>query len=140
VNAQEKDHAVAVTFNEATRRLLDGRNFATVATLNPDGAPHASVVWATREGDTVLFSITTGRQKARNLARDPRVSVAVFETENPYNSVEIRGAAELVEDKGKTLPKQLSRKYLGTDPPPESDDVVRLIVRVIPEKVTNFSA
>jgi PPOX class probable F420-dependent enzyme len=131
---------VAVTFNEATRRLLDGRNFATVATLNPDGAPHASVVWAAREGDTVLFSITTGRQKARNLARDPRVSVAVFETENPYNSVEIRGAAELVEDKGKTLPKQLSRKYLGTDPPPESDDVVRLIVRVIPEKVTNFSA
>jgi len=140
VNAQEKDHAVAVTFNEATRRLLDGRNFATVATLNPDGAPHASVVWVTREGDTVLFSITTGRQKACNLARDPRVSVAVFETENPYNSVEIRGTAELVEDKGKTLPKQLSRKYLGSDPPPESDDVVRLIVRVIPEKVTNFSA
>jgi PPOX class probable F420-dependent enzyme len=140
VNAQEKDHAVAVTFNEATRRLLDGRNFATVATLNPDGAPHASVVWVTREDDTVLFSITTGRQKARNLARDPRVSVAVFETENPYNSVEIRGTAELVEDRGKTLPKRLSRKYLGTDPPPESDDVVRLIVRMIPEKVTNFSA
>jgi len=131
---------VAVTLNEATRRLLDGKNFATIATLNSDGGPHSSVVWVTREGDTVLFSTTTGRQKARNLARDPRVSVAVFETENPYNSVEIRGTADLVEDKGKTLPKELSHKYLGEDPPAESDDVVRLIVRVIPEKVTNFSA
>lgn len=131
---------MAVTFNEATRRLLDGKNFATVATLNPDGGPHSAVVWVIREGDTVLFSTITRRQKARNLARDPRISVSVFELENPYDSVEIRGAAELVEDTGKTLPKVLSRKYLGVDPPAESDDEVRLIVRVIPEKVTNFSA
>jgi PPOX class probable F420-dependent enzyme len=139
VNAQEKDQAVAVTFNEVTRKLLDGKNFATVATLNPDGGPHSSVMWFLREGDTVLLSTTTRRQKARNLARDRRVSVSVFELENPYNSVEIRGTAELVEDPGKTLPKQLSHKYLGVDPPAESDDEIRLIVRVIPEKVTNFS-
>jgi PPOX class probable F420-dependent enzyme len=139
VNAQDKDQAVAVTFNEATRRLLDGKNFATVATLNPDGGPHSAVVWFLREGDTVLLSTTTRRQKARNLARDPRVSLSVFELENPYNSVEIRGTAELVQDPGKTLPKQLSHRYLGVDPPAESDDEVRLIVRVIPEKVTNFS-
>lgn len=41
---ETKDEAVAVTLNEATRKLLDGRNFATVATLNPDGGPHTSVV------------------------------------------------------------------------------------------------
>jgi PPOX class probable F420-dependent enzyme len=139
VNAQAKDQAVAVTFNQATRRLLDGKNFATVATLNPDGGPHSAVVWVMRAGDTVLFSITAGRQKARNLARDPRISVAVFDMDNPYNSVEIRGTAELVEDTGKTLPKELSHKYLGVDPPGESDDELRLIVRVVPEKVTNFS-
>ena len=44
MNAQPKDQAVAVTFNEATRRLLDGKNFATVATLNPDGARLGGVV------------------------------------------------------------------------------------------------
>jgi PPOX class probable F420-dependent enzyme len=87
----------------------------------------------------VLLSTTTARQKARNLARDPRVSVSVFELENPYNSVEIRGTAELVQDPGKTLPKRLSHRYLGVDPPAESDDEIRLIIRVIPEKVTNFS-
>ena len=131
---------MAVTFNETTRGLLDGKNFATVATVNPDGGPHSSVVWVAREGDTVLFSVTSVRQKARNLARDPRISVSVFETENPYNSVEIRGTAELVEDQDRTLPDLLSRKYLGEDAPPEPDGVVRLIVRVTPEKVTNFSA
>jgi len=130
---------MAAAFDEATRDLLDGRNFATVATLNPDGGPQTSVVWILREGGTVAFSTTAGRRKARNLARDPRVSVSVFDTGNPYHSVEIRGTAELVEDTGKSLPKALSRKYLGEDPPPEPDEVVRLIVRVTPDKVNTFS-
>jgi len=130
---------MAAAFDEATRDLLDGRNFATVATLNPDGGPQTSVVWILREGGTVAFSTTAGRRKARNLARDPRVSVSVFDTGNPYHSVEIRGTAELVEDTGKSLPKALSRKYLGEDPPPEPGEVVRLIVRVTPDKVNVFS-
>ena len=131
---------MAITFDAATRRILDGKNFATVATVNPDGGPQASVVWFRRDGDSVLFSITSDKQKARNLARDPRVAVTVFDLENPYDSVEIRGHAELVEDAGKQLPKQLSHRYLDEDPPPEPDDVVRLVARVIPEKVHRFSA
>jgi PPOX class probable F420-dependent enzyme len=130
---------VAAAFDEATRDLLDGRNFATVATVNPDGGPQTSVVWILREGDTVAFSTTAGRRKARNLARDSRISVSVFDTGNPYHSVEIRGTAELAEDTGRSLPKALSRKYLGEDPPPEPDEVVRLIVRVTPDKVNIFS-
>jgi hypothetical protein len=54
--------------------------------------------------------------------------------------VEIRGTAELVEDPNKALPLELSHRYLGVDPPAESDKETRLIVRVIPEKVTTFSA
>ncbi len=131
---------MAVAFDDATRRLLDGKNFATVATLNADGGPQSSVVWFTREGDTVLFSVTSARQKARNLSRDPRVSVTVFDIANPYNSVEIRGTAEVIEDKDKTLTKRLSQKYLSTDPPAESETETRLIVRVTPTKVTSFSA
>lgn len=56
------------------------------------------MVWIARDGDTVLFSTSAGRQKARNLARDPRVSVTVFDVANPYWSVDIRGAADLIED------------------------------------------
>jgi PPOX class probable F420-dependent enzyme len=131
---------VPVEFNEQTRRLLDGRNVATVATLNPDGGPQTTVVWIVRDGDFVLFSTTAGRQKARNLARDPRVSLTVFDAENPYQSADIRGTAELIEDRDKSLLRPLWQKYRGQSPPGEAGDVLRLIVRVTPQKVTGFSA
>lgn len=126
-------------FDDTVRKLLDGKNFATVATVMPDGAPQTSVVWIKRDGDTVLFSTTAGRKKARNLAADPRVSLSVFDLANPYESVEIRGTAEVSVDADKRLPLELSHKYLGEDPPAEKPDEVRLAVRVIPEKVIRFS-
>lgn len=132
--------SVSVSFDDSVRALLDGKNFASVATLGPDGAPQNSVVWIKREGDTVLFSSTDGRQKVRNLRRDPRISLSVFDLANPYTSVEIRGTAELLPDEGKRLPYDLSHKYLGIDPPAEKDDEVRVIIRVVPRKIMGFSA
>lgn len=70
-------------FHPATAEILDGRNFATLATINPDGGPQASVVWFEREGDTLLISVTSARKKARNIERDPRVSLTVFDRGNP---------------------------------------------------------
>ena len=128
-----------VAFDETTRALLDSKSFATVATLNPDGAPQTSVVWIDREGDTLVFSATRKRQKVRNLARDPRVSLTVFDPANPYQSVEIRGTAELIDDPDKTLPHRLSHKYLGQDPMPESAEIARVIVRVTPYKLNGFA-
>ncbi|WP_369245834.1 PPOX class F420-dependent oxidoreductase [Streptomyces sp. R41] len=128
------------TFDDSVRALLDGKNFASVATLGPGGAPQNSVVWIKREGDTVLFSSTAGRQKVRNLQRDPRISLSVFDLANPYTSVEIRGTAEILPDDAKRLPYELSHKYLGIDPPAEKDDEVRVIIRVVPQKIVGFSA
>ncbi|MFD4550357.1 PPOX class F420-dependent oxidoreductase [Streptomyces sp. NPDC058466] len=128
------------SFDDSVRTLLDGKNFASVATLGPDGAPQNSVVWIKREADTVLFSSTAGRQKVRNLRRDPRISLSVFDLANPYTSVEIRGTAEILPDDAKRLPYELSRKYLGIDPPAEKDDEVRVIIRVVPRKIVGFSA
>ena len=129
----------SLSLNDRIRNVLDRKNFASVATLNPDGAPQASIVWVLRDGDAVLFSVTSKRQKARNLARDPRVSLTIFDLENPYYSVEIRGTAEIAEDPERTLSKRLSHKYLGEDPPPEPDDVVRLVISVRAEKIVEFS-
>ena len=131
---------MTISFDDSVRALLDGKNFASVATLGPGGAPQNSVVWFKREGDTVLFSSTDGRQKIRNLRRDPRISVSVYDLANPYTSVEIRGTAEVLPDEGKRLPYELSHKYLGVDPPSERDDEVRVIVRVVPERIVGFSA
>jgi PPOX class probable F420-dependent enzyme len=131
---------MAPTFDEATRAILDGKNFATVATLGPDGAPHASVVWIKREQDVVLFSTTASRQKARNLRADPRISVTVFDVANPYSAVEIRGTAELLDDPAGSLPKELSHKYLGVDPPSPAADEIRLIARITPGRILRFTA
>jgi PPOX class probable F420-dependent enzyme len=127
------------TLSDPVRRLLDGKNFATVATLGPGGSPQASVVWVKRDGDAILFSSTAGRQKVRNLTEDPRVSVSIFDLANPYDSVEIRGTADLAVDEHKLLPRELSHKYLGEDPPKAEPGEVRIMVRVTPEKVIRFT-
>ncbi|KND38445.1 PPOX class F420-dependent oxidoreductase [Streptomyces acidiscabies] len=131
---------MTIFFDDTVRALLDGKNFASVATLGPDGAPHNSVVWMKREGDTVLLTSLDNRQKVRNLRRDPRVSLTVFDLANPYASVEIRGRAEILPDPEKRLPHDLAHRYLGIDPPGEKDDEARVIIRVVPEKVVGFSA
>ncbi|MGW1813767.1 PPOX class F420-dependent oxidoreductase [Streptomyces sp. NPDC002125] len=139
-NAREPEELpVPVELGVQARELVDGRNFAVVATLNPDGGPQTSVVWVGRQQDAVLFSTTAGRKKARNLARDPRISLTVYDSANPYRSVEIRGTAELLPDPDKALPRELSQRYLGEDPPAEPDDVVRLIVRVTAQKVVTIA-
>jgi PPOX class probable F420-dependent enzyme len=126
--------------NATVRELVDGNRFATVATLNADGSPHTSLVWIEREDDVIVFSTTTSRRKARNLARDPRLSLTIVDAENPYRTVDIAGVADVIDDPDKTLPRKLAHKYLHEDPPEESPDVRRVIVRVTPRRVTTFSA
>ncbi|PXX61686.1 PPOX class probable F420-dependent enzyme [Nocardia tenerifensis] len=120
--------------------MLDGKNFAVVATVNEDGSPHTSVVWVDRDDDALVFSTTAGRRKGRNLARDPRVSVTVLDAQNAYRTIDIAGTAELVADPDKRLPARLSQKYVGELPPPEPAEVRRWIVRVVPERITAFGA
>ncbi|MFF3963954.1 PPOX class F420-dependent oxidoreductase [Streptomyces griseorubiginosus] len=117
------------------RALLDGENYASVATIGPDGSPQNSVVWIKGEGDTVLFSSLDHRQKVRNLRRDPRISVSVYDLDNPHTAVEIRGSAEIVPDEGKRLLRELWRKYLGVDLPIAKNDENRVIIRVVPRKI-----
>lgn len=131
---------MGVTFNEATKALLDGPNYPVVATTNADGSPQSSVVWARRDGDTVVFATVQGRRKERNIRRDPRVSVSVFDLADPENYVEIRGRAEVSVEGGRELIDELSRKYVGTDFPAEPPEVVRVLVRVVPEHITGHSA
>ena len=69
----------------------DTRSFAHVATIGPDGEPHSSPVWFDWDGSRLEFSLTTQRQKYRNLMRDKRVSISIIDPHDPYRYVEIRG-------------------------------------------------
>ncbi|MBE1576697.1 PPOX class F420-dependent oxidoreductase [Amycolatopsis roodepoortensis] len=126
---------MAVTLPEPVRELVDGKNFATVATLDADGGPQTSVIWVGLDDGDLVFSATEDRLKVRNLRRDPRASVSITDAENPYRHTQLRGTVTITPDPGKTLPKTLSHKYLGQDPPPEGDDVERVIVRLRVERI-----
>ena len=131
---------MGVTFNEATKALFDGKNFPVIATINADGSAQTSVVWAKRDGDAVLFATVRGRLKERNMRRDPRVSLSVFDLEDPLKYVEIRGRAEITEEGGRELINELSHKYDGKDFRTEPPEVVRVVVRVVPDKITGYAA
>src|SRR3954454_18762882 len=110
---------MGIALNAETRRLLDGRHFAVLATINPDGGPQTSAMWVGRDGDEVLFSTVAGRRKHRNLERDPRASVSVIDHEDPENYVELRGRVSIEEDVGRAFDTALSWKYDGGEDDPE---------------------
>lgn len=78
------------------RRFLEapGR-FATIATLNPDGTPHQTVVWFLLRDDHIVLNSKAGRRWPTNLLRDPRLSFAV---EAGRDAVVISGVAEHDDD------------------------------------------
>jgi PPOX class probable F420-dependent enzyme len=101
--------------SDKARRLLEGKNFASVATLNKDGSPQLTPTWVDTDGENVLVNTALGRQKTINVTRDPRVTIGVFNQSNPYEYVSIRGkVAKQV--KGKEADDhidKLSLKYTG---------------------------
>ncbi len=115
--------------------LLDGLNFAHVATLLPDGSPQVTPVWVDREGDlAVRINTAKGRVKHRNLVRDPRVAISVHDQDDPYSYVQVRGRAELVEEGAVAHIHALSHAYFGRDFPLAPGEE-RIIVRVEPERL-----
>jgi PPOX class probable F420-dependent enzyme len=135
---------MALSLNEAVRKLLDEPNHAVLGTVNRDGSPQTSVVWVTRDGDDVLISTAAGRRKDRNMRRDPRVSLSVWDSGDPETYAEIRGLAAVTEDIGRELAVRLAEKYDGPGAgdeflqlPPE---VVRVVVRITPQHVAGNAA
>ena len=131
---------MAFTLNDETRRLLDGRHYAVLATINPDGGPQTSAMWVGREDDEVLFSTVAGRRKHRNLERDRRLSVTILDADDPYNYVELRGRCTITEDVGRAFDIGLSHTYDGKDPDPDPPGAGRLIVRMTVDKATGYAA
>ena len=121
---------MTVSLPDNVRRLVDSTTFAVVTTINADSSPQSTVIWIKRDGDDVLFSTIRGRRKTRNMERDPRVSICVYDPANPYRYVEVRGTVTLTEDGGPELIDELSRSYGGepwTEPNPDN---VRVVCRV----------
>jgi PPOX class probable F420-dependent enzyme len=127
---------VSAQLPDIAKALLDAGAFVTVATINPDGSPQTSLLWATYDGDDLLLSTIVGRAKERNWRRDPRVSVPFFDPATPYSYVEVRGHVELTTDGGPELIQRLSQLYTGGPYTlDEGTGNVRVVARVRAEKV-----
>lgn len=118
----------------------DTKAFGHVATIGPDGEPHTTPVWVTTDGEHLLFSLTTNRQKYRNLERDPRVAVSLTDPDDPYTHLEVRGRVKMEMDPNNDLIDELARKYTEHDSYPwHQPGDQRVIVRVHVEHTTGLA-
>jgi PPOX class probable F420-dependent enzyme len=124
---------------EPVAKLLEGKNFAFLATLMRDGSPQITPVWIDLDKDTntILINTAEGRVKHINISRDPRIAISVINQSNPYEMVTIRGKViEQVSQGADEHIDKLAKKYLGVDKYPlRSPNEKRVILRVKPVKV-----
>jgi PPOX class probable F420-dependent enzyme len=80
--------------------LLDAARKIQLATINPDGTPHLVTMFYVLIDDRIAFWTYRVSQKARNLARDPRVTCLVETGEDYFElrGVQVNGIARSVED------------------------------------------
>jgi PPOX class probable F420-dependent enzyme len=112
--------------------LLKGKNFGVIATVGENRRLQTSVVWVDTDGENVLVNTTNKRAKGRNLRANPRVSISVWDNEDPYRYFEVEGPVELVDEGANEHIHELSRRYEDKD---FHTPVDRVIARIKPERV-----
>ncbi len=112
-------------------------------TMLPDGQPQSSLVWVDYDGELASVNTTLERQKGRNLARDPRVSLLVVDPDNTSRFIQVRGDAELVFDGAIEHLDRLTRQYTSRPcfyghvyPLEQQAKETRVICRIRPRRIT----
>ena len=126
-----------MALDEDTVRLARGKNLATVVTLMPDGQPQALLTWVDTDGEYLLVNTEPQRQRARNVARDPRITVLIHSADNPYDWSEVRGhvASTTTGDEAREHIDELSRRYVGTEYRNPVGPQGRIILKIAADKV-----
>jgi PPOX class probable F420-dependent enzyme len=128
---------VEMALDEDTIRLAKGKNLASVVTLMPDGQPQALLTWIDTDGEHLLVNTEPTRQRARNLARDPRITVLIHSADDPWDWSEVRGHVVQTVDgqPARDHIDELSRKYLGTEYRNPIGPRGRIIFKIAPDRV-----
>jgi PPOX class probable F420-dependent enzyme len=117
------------------RDLFSKPAFGNLATIMPSGSPQVTPVWVDYDGKHVIFNSAKGRQKDRNVRREPRVAITIIDPENPYRYLEIRGRiAEITEKGADAHIDKMAKKYLNKDKYPfRQPGEVRVLYKIQPE-------
>jgi PPOX class probable F420-dependent enzyme len=115
--------------------LFQKRAFANLATLMPDGRPQVTPVWIDYDGGRLIVNTAKGRQKDRNMRRDPRVSLSIVDPDNPYRYLEVRGkVSDITENGASAHIDKMAKKYLDKDKYPYAQPgEVRVMYKITPE-------
>jgi PPOX class probable F420-dependent enzyme len=121
----------------AKRLTKEGRNFASIATLMPDGSPQVSITWIDSDEKYLIINTAEGRVKTYNMRRNPRVALTIVSSENPYQQVMIRGrVVEMTHEGADKHIDSLAKKYLGVDKyPHRAPGEQRVIAKIIPDHI-----
>jgi PPOX class probable F420-dependent enzyme len=122
------------TIPESFRDLLDSQ-FATMATIGPDGRPQLTEVWFVKDGESVAFSLSESRQKTKNLMRHPHCSVLILDLTNPFRYLEIRGDAEIEPDNDYSFAARVGAKYDADLREYDQPGEKRVVTRIRPARV-----
>ncbi|MEX1264012.1 MAG: TIGR03618 family F420-dependent PPOX class oxidoreductase [Actinomycetota bacterium] len=119
--------------------LFGPPNLAYLATVNADGSPHVSPLWADARDGLIVLNTADGRTKVENVRRDPRVSVAIHEKERPHPPLAIQGTVIEVTPRGAEVHMQeLARRYTGEEWDPVEGQV-RLLLVIRPDRVLGWT-
>lgn len=118
--------------------LFEGQTYANFGTVMPNGTPQITPVWIDHEDDDILVNTAKGRQKERNVRRNPRVGICILDPGDPYRYVSVRGTVyEITTDGAVEHIDALARRYMGVEEYPNHGDErgPRVILRIRPDSV-----
>jgi PPOX class probable F420-dependent enzyme len=97
---------------EGHRDLAESPLTATLTTIDTTGRPQSTAVWYLVDDDGQLKgSVTSERQKYRNLRGNPHCDLFIIDPQNPYRTLEVRAEADLEPDPDKATVAKFAARY-----------------------------
>ena len=117
----------------AIRAFLEPARYATIATVDADGAPHMAFVWYLLDGDDIVINSRTERHWPRNLQRDPRIHFGVRDEDARVDHwVGVKGRAEVLRDGDAALEDimTMARRYGGNPEKFRGQSRISFVIRL----------
>ena len=97
------------------RDLAQAKNFAALTVIPASGHPMTHVMWVDADDQHILINTDIERAKAKAMDADPRVTVAIWDAENPYRYAEVRGrvVSSVAGQEAADHINKLAGKYVG---------------------------
>jgi PPOX class probable F420-dependent enzyme len=132
---------MAAAIPDEAKHLFENKDFAHVATINPDGTPQVSAVWIAMDGDLITFNTAEGRVKTKNLHANPNVAISIHAQDNPYENLNVQGkVVEMTQDGADEDIDALAKRYMDADSYPfRQPGEERVLVKIQPEKVFHMA-